>query len=74
MKKALCLESQRDGYNLNQLSANMTVGKFIDLLRDYPSDMPIFFSNDNGYTFGEITSGCLRERRIEEPNEEAEEI
>ena len=49
------LNTNRSGYAPSQISRTMTVKELIWKLEGYPEDMPVMFSNDNGYTYGEIT-------------------
>ena len=55
MKTVLALNTNRSGYAPSQIGRTMTVKQMIQKLEDYPEDMPVMFSNDNGYTYGEIT-------------------
>ena len=56
MKKitVLALETTRTCYGIDDLGDTLTVGEMIEKLEEYPSDMLVCFSNNNGYTFGEI--------------------
>ena len=74
MKEVIIIEAQREGYSINQCYRTMTVGELIQVLQQFEEDSPIYFSHDNGYTFG-----SLREENIdcryddeEETNEEEE--
>ena len=55
MKTVLALNTNRSGYSPSQIGYTMTVKQMIQKLENYPDDMPVMFSNDNGYTYGEIT-------------------
>lgn len=56
----LFIDGKRSGYAPEQCGETMTVGqlrKTLDALVEWghlTDDMPIYLSNDNGYTFGEI--------------------
>ena len=56
----LFIDGKRSGYVPEQCGETMTVGqlrKTLDALVEWghlTDDMPIYLSNDNGYTFGEI--------------------
>jgi len=55
MTTVITLETKRTGYSIEQVvDRTMTVGELIDYLSDFDEDSPIVFSNDGGYTFGEI--------------------
>lgn len=58
-KKYLTIETMRSCYSLDQLDETMTVGELIEALSQYDEDMPVAFSNDRGYTYGEISESCL---------------
>lgn len=55
MKTVLALNTNRSGYSPSQIGHTMTVKQMIQKLENYPEDMSVMFSNDNGYTYGEIT-------------------
>ena len=58
----LTIETVRSCYGLCQLGKTMTVGELIDLLSEYDEDMPVAFSNDNGYTYGELRWSAFEEK------------
>ena len=49
----------RDGYTPSQCGYTMTVGEFISYLEDFESDMPIYLSHHNGYTYGSVTDNTV---------------
>lgn len=53
-KKYVTIETSREGYAPSQLHDHLTVGELISILRDFNEDMPVIFSNDDGYTYGDI--------------------
>ena len=61
--QVVLLESGRDGYDFEQCETHegktLTVGELIEILEGYDDDMPVFFSNDNGYTYGVITESRI---------------
>ena len=67
----LLLEAERTGYTPDQVGKTMTVGELIGRLQDYDDDTPVYFSNDNGYTYGALDWQTLRE--YEEEDEDPEE-
>lgn len=55
MKPIVTLKTSRDYYNAKECAENsMSVGEFMDMLSNYPSDAKVVFSNDNGYTYGVV--------------------
>jgi hypothetical protein len=60
MKKVL-LETNRSGYATDQIENTLTVGEVIEMLKDFDEDTPVYFSNDNGYTYGGLDWECIRE-------------
>lgn len=71
--KALIMEANRTGYAPDQIYSTMTVGELIAFLSDFDDDMPIYTSQDNGYTYGGIGYENFREEETEEDEEEEEE-
>jgi len=67
--KALFMEAERTSYGIDQIRNTMTVGELIAFLSDYDEDMPIYTSQDNGYTFGGIGYDNFREEDSEEEDE-----
>ena len=58
-----------DGYAVDQIRQTMTVGELIAFLSDFDEDMPIYTSQDNGYTYGGIEYDNFREEENEEEDE-----
>lgn len=71
--KALIMEANRTGYAPDQIYSTMTVGELIAFLSDFDEDMPIYTSQDNGYTYGGIEYENFREEETDEDEEEEEE-
>ena len=72
MKEAIKIEARREAYGISDIGYSLTVGELIDFLRrNYPEDMPIVISNDNGYTYGRITKGSFG--MVEDDEEEYDE-
>lgn len=61
-KNILFIEGKRTGYSPDQCGETMTVGQLLHALEaaiewgELSADMPIYLSNDSGYTYGEISS------------------
>ena len=58
---AILINTNREGYETNQVKSTMTAGELIELLKGYDEDTPIFLGFDNRYTYGGI-----KEYEIEE--------
>lgn len=52
--KVLFLEGRRNGYSIEQCGKTFTISELIDFLSEFDEDIPIYLSNDRGYTFGNI--------------------
>ena len=65
MYNAVMIESNRTGYTTKQCGRTFTVGELIEFLEQFDEELPVYLSNDNGYTYGSIKS-CMEERNIEE--------
>lgn len=65
MARAIVFESSRSGYSIDQLfngwGEPMRVGELRALLEDMDDDDYFVLSNDNGYTYGTISGGCIWE-------------
>ena len=68
MKPVIIIEAQREGYSIDQCYRTMTVGELMMALSGFDEDTPIYFSHDNGYTYG-----SLREENIDERYQDDEE-
>lgn len=68
--RTLIMEAERTGYAVDQIRQTLTVGELIAFLSDFDEDMPIYTSQDNGYTYGGIGYENFRE---EDPDENEEE-
>lgn len=67
MKKMVILRTSRTSYGCEDLyNRTMTVGELIQELREYSNDVKVVFSNDNGYTYGEITEDTIGVKFIKE--------
>lgn len=73
MKEVIIIEAQREGYSINQLYKTMTVGELIQELSGYDEDTPIYFSHDNGYTYGSLRAENIDIRYSEEEENYEEE-
>ncbi len=71
----LCIEGRRDGYAPSQIGYTMTVGEFIEQLKEFDESEKVMLYNDNGFTFGSITPSSFEERdeKLFEDGEDEEE-
>jgi len=71
-KNYLKMETHRTGYGVDQCGRTLTVGELISYLSQWDDETPIYYSNDNGYTYGSIGFEDIDEGEIEEEEEEEE--
>lgn len=69
--KAVLLRTQRNGYTPEQTGRTLTVGQLREMLEAYDEDTPIYFENDNGYTYGSMWYDTVTEYYEEEDEDEA---
>jgi len=62
----LTIDGRREGYAPNQIDGTMTVGELIEYLSMYDEDTPVMINNDDGYTYGSITSSSFRDEEVED--------
>lgn len=60
-KNVVLIDTGRDGYTPEQCYETLTVKELMDILEGFDTDMPVYFRNDNGYTYG-----FLSEERVAE--------
>ena len=68
----ITLETKREGYAPDQCGSTMTVGEFIQYLSQFDEASKIYFSNDNGYTYGSLKDYQIQEDYVED-DEDVEE-
>lgn len=74
MNKGYCvLETRRTAYAPSQIKRTLTVGDLISQLEQYDDDTPVVYSNDNGYTYGQLYFDDVHEYYDEDEEEEDEE-
>lgn len=73
MKSAIIIEAEREGYSLSQCYKTMTAGQLIEVLQQYDEDTPIYFSHDNGYTYGSLRGENIDFRYEDDEEENYEE-
>ena len=52
--KYVVLNTNRSGYSVDQCGTTLTVGELVDTLTQCDENTPVYFKNDNGYTYGHI--------------------
>ena len=57
----ITFETKREGYAPDKCGNTMTVGELIQYLEQFDEDAKVFYSNDNGYTYGSIKSYQIKE-------------
>ena len=72
MSEIVLLETSRRGYSPDQCGRTMTVGELIEHMSHFDEDSPVYFSNDNGYTYGAINMGSIRSEYSDEDDEDDE--
>lgn len=60
------IEARRNGYAPTQCGKTMTVGDLIALLEGYDEETPVYISNDEGYTYGNIRAWDISCEYIED--------
>ena len=60
-KKYLTLETHRNGYSVDQCGRTLTVRDLVEYLEQWEDSTPVYFSNDNGYTYGSIDFDDINE-------------
>ena len=66
----ITLETKREGYAPDQCGNTMTVGELIQYLSQFDEDAKVFYSNDNGYTYGSIKDYQIQEEYEEDEDDE----
>ena len=67
-KTAILFNTKKTGYSVSQVleeKSTLTVQELIDYLSDFDPNSPILFSNDDGYTFGELNDYTIDEIEID---------
>ena len=71
MNKFFAFRTNRYSYNVKEaLDASITVGELIERLEELPRDAKIVFSNDGGFTYGNIKPETVYESELFEEEEE----
>lgn len=54
-KEVVYLNTHRTGYSAASCGETLTVEELIEILEQYEPGTPVYFNNDNGYTYGNIS-------------------
>lgn len=66
MKEVITIETHRDGYGIDQCGRTLTVGELIGCLSQWDDETEVYFSNDNGYTYGSMSFEDIDTKDVEE--------
>ena len=69
-KEYLTIETHRSGYAVDQCGGTLNVRELIDYLSQWDDETPVYFSNDNGYTYGSMNFDDIDSRTMDEDEEE----
>lgn len=66
------IEATRQGYSPSDIAGKtLTVAELRELLDQYPDDMPVILSHDNGYTYGGISYNYVTDGYYADENEDS---
>lgn len=68
--QVLYIEGRRNGYGLEQCGRTMTVAELIEYLSQFDEELPVYLSNDQGYTYGNIDEDSFEEGEYIDPDGE----
>lgn len=68
--QVLYIEGRRNGYGPDQCGRTMTVAELIDYLSQFDEELPVYLSNDQGYTYGNIDEDSFEEDEYIDPDSE----
>lgn len=68
--QVLYIEDRRNGYGPDQCGRTMTVAELIDYLSQFDEELPVYLSNDQGYTYGNIDEDSFEEGEYIDPDSE----
>ena len=75
-KEVIMFNTGRDGYTVGQCDdyygKTMTAGELIEFLSEYDEDTPIYYKNDDGYTYGSIVDGRIEEEYVDDDDDDEE--
>ena len=65
-KEYITIETHRTGYAVDQCGKTLSVRELVDYLTQWDDETPVYFSNDNGYTYGSINFNDIDSRTLDE--------
>lgn len=66
------IDAKRQGYSPSDIAGKtLTVAELRELLDQYPDDMPVILSHDNGYTYGGIGYNYVTDGYYADENEDS---
>lgn len=68
--QVLYIEGRRNGYGPDQCGRTMTVAELINYLSQFDEELPVYLSNDQGYTYGNIDEDSFEEDEYIDPDSE----
>lgn len=68
--QVLYIEGRRNGYGPDRCGRTMTVAELIDYLSQFDEELPVYLSNDQGYTYGNIDEDSFEEDEYIDPDSE----
>lgn len=68
--RIITIQTKREGYSPEQCGHTATVGDLIAYLSQWDEDMPVYLSNDNGYTYGSIRDYDIDEEEYGDDDDE----
>lgn len=75
MESVVKFKTHRSDYDIREsMSQAITVSDLLAVLMFLPADAKVVFDNDNGYTFGGITTSCIKLANVESKEEELERL
>ena len=66
MSTHLYLGTGREGYAPHSCGKTLTVGELISILEEFDESTPVYFRNDNGYTYGRISENRIEEAFVDD--------
>lgn len=61
MHSNIYLDTHRSGYGIDQIHKTLTVEELIEILSEFDPNAKVYFRNDGGYTYGEISESDIEE-------------
>ena len=75
MESVVKFKTHHSDYDIREsMSQAITVSDLLAFLLFLPADAKVVFDNDNGYTFGGITTSCIKLANVESKEEELERL